>query len=224
MLRHFGLGTVKKPLLWPGQRASISIQHKVKPTSTRHVVIRHMPLPSGRGDVYRLVSRAKIPPEAVQSIVFQREPNTLRATGGVYVELDSPQHGKALVDVCSDSVICGMKLAPHFAGPRPLTNVEPIGAAAGRSVLLSGVPTDVHPDEIPKLVQDYDVAQGIEPWLVPLPRSPGSPYHRYVIKLADSQEAERLVQRLHQWEWKSYPRRSHNPSALAPILLAELLY
>lgn len=66
--------------------------------------------------MYRLVSRAKIPPEAVQSIVFQREPNTLRATGGVYVELDSPQHGKALVDVCSDSVICGMKLAPHFVG------------------------------------------------------------------------------------------------------------
>lgn len=68
---------------------------------------------------------------------------------------------------------------------------------------------------------------GAHPFLTfsfPPSRSPGSPYHRYVIKLADSQEAERLVQRLHQWEWKSYPRRSHNPSALAPILLAELLY
>ncbi|RKP13888.1 integral membrane protein DUF92-domain-containing protein [Piptocephalis cylindrospora] len=140
-------------------------------------------------------------------------------------QTDMLRHNLSLTRLPRIASGLSMSTKASQTGHRPFVNLEPIGAALGRSVLLSGLPTDVHPMDVHELLQDYDVAQGIEPWLVPLSLVKGSPYHRFVVKLTDSQEAERVVQRFHQWKWVNLPQKHRNSrSTSTPVLTAELLY
>ncbi|RKP07550.1 hypothetical protein THASP1DRAFT_24319 [Thamnocephalis sphaerospora] len=185
---------------------------------TTMVVLQGVTPSATKRDLLYLVRRAQVDESKVKSTIFQRGEPRMESMGRACITFDSVEAASLFIVGAHNSYLGGRRLHAKFTDIVPFSDQLEVSGASGCSVLLVGMPPRMRDSEVYRLVRELNISIDGEPTVTLLPSTYDTAKSRFVVQLANEEEAHRFVRRI-----QNYPYLSRNGDNKY-LLEAEVIY
>jgi len=149
-------------------------------------------------DIEWLVERAGVLASSVKDIAFQRHIRKLCLTGRVQIIFDTVATAEKFARMSKDVVIGAKRITLQYIEQPSVKTPTLFADAKKRCVLIGGYPHNVEVEDIERDFVMIEKDQMATNWIQAVePSSPWADYKRFLIRLANMEEADRVLREKH---------------------------